>query len=309
VARLRDPGVQSKVLFIAGIALVVSVFVPFSFKPLHFAWSGQGVFQYIIWPLFAGVAYLLLTVAPANIRQQIPPIVLHWIPFAVSYAGIFISHMGLGGRELGPMISLYILGYSTLVFGLLARIAKPQDQIARIVIAVGSGMLLVPFFDSFDLFKNLGHAPIILIIHNVLWFLIGLLGVLCAWFVVPPQKLPPALQAVDAFGPLIAAILVAWLPVQQLLALFAGITYDFDGAVLGFAHSLLPIVAFFGVLMMAAPAAYEEAVSLFTKGPGGPSGGYPPQDGGYPPGGGYPPQGGGYPPAGGGYPPQQGGWQ
>ena len=36
---------------------------------------------------------------------------------------------------------LYILGYAVLVFGLLARIAQPQDQIARIIIAVGGGML------------------------------------------------------------------------------------------------------------------------------------------------------------------------
>ena len=34
-------------------------------------------------------------------------------------------------------------------------------------------------------------------------------------FVVPPQKLPPALQAVDAFGPLIAAVLIVWLPAQR----------------------------------------------------------------------------------------------
>jgi len=82
------------------------------------------------------------------------------------------------------------------------------------------------------------------------------------------------------------------------------------GAILQMAHAFIRIVAFFGVLMMASPAAYEEAKALFGKKPGGSAGGgYPPQGGGYPPqGGGYPPQGGGYPPQGGGYP-QQGGWQ
>jgi hypothetical protein len=323
--------VQSKVLFIAGVALVVSVFVPFDLKPLVFAWTNIGpeggpslhlpLFEYIIWPMLAGVAYLLLTVAPPNIRQQIPPIVLHWLPFAVSYAGIFISHMGygfyvmlsgMGAQDVtfAPN-ALYILGYSTLVFGLLARIAQPQDQIARIVIAIGAAMLVIPFFQSFDIFKAFGHMPIMGVITSLLTFIITLLGVLCIVFVVPPQKLPPALQAVDALGPLVAAILLAWLPVQQLFVLFASLSHEVVGPVLWFVHGILVLVAFFGVLMMAAPAAYEEAKSLFTKGPGGSAGGgYPPQGGGYPPqSGGYPPQGGGYPPQGGGYPPQQGGWQ
>jgi hypothetical protein len=140
--------------------------------------------------------------------------------------------------------------------------------------------------------------------------------VFCIVFVVPPKKLPPALQAVDALGPLIAAVLIAWLPAQQVLFFLAGVVHfgGFVSGILMLAHGLLPIVAFFGVLMMSAPAAYEEAMNMFGKKPPGggmqqPAGGYPPPGGGYPPpGGGYPPQGGGYPPAGGGgYPPQGGG--
>ena len=37
------------------------------------------------------------------------------------------------------------------------------------------------------------------------------------------------------------------------------------GAILLMAHMLLRIVAFFGVLMMASPAAYEEAKAMFMK--------------------------------------------
>ena len=143
----------------------------------------------------------------------------------------------------------------------------------------------------------------------------------CIVFVVPPNKLPPALQTVDAFGPLIAAVLIAWLPLQQVLIALAGIVHGhvLIGSLLTLGHGLLPILAYFGVLMMASPAAYEEAKAMFARrgqppggGGYGGGGGYPPQGGGYPPqGGGYPPQGGGYPPQGGGYPPQQGGggWQ
>jgi hypothetical protein len=107
---------------------------------------------------------------------------------------------------------------------------------------------------------------------------------------------------------LLAAILCGYLVVAPVLDALAGLIHHKQGvsAILGLAHDLLPVLAYFGVLMMAAPAAYEEAMRMF--GPKPPGGGYPPQGGGYPPqGGGYPPQGGGYPPQGGGYPPQGGG--
>ncbi|MEO7732289.1 MAG: hypothetical protein ABIY55_15060, partial [Kofleriaceae bacterium] len=259
----------------------------------------------------SGGAYLLLTAAPADMRAKVPPVVLQWIPFGVAYAGIFITHMGLGALGGGGGGgSLYILGYSVLVFGLLARIAQPQDQIARIVIAVGAVCLIPTWIDSFH-FLSFGGAPILAIVMLLLWFLVITLGVLCILFVVPPAKLPPALQAVDAFGPLIAAVLIAWLPAQQILFALISIVHMhvFVGSLLVLAHGILPILAYFGVLMMASPAAYEEAKAMFMKNKQPPQGG-----GGYPPqgGGGYPPQGGGgyTPQGGGGYPPQGGGgWQ
>jgi hypothetical protein len=334
VARLRDPGLQKKILFLAGVALVASVVVPFSLSPLGFGWSVPGAFfEFVLWPLVSGGLYLLLTAAPQDLRNKVPPVVLQWIPFGVSYAGIFISHMGFGfvlflavaaggagGAGLGVGAGgLYILGYSVLVFGLLARIAQPQDQIARIVIAVGAACLIPSFLDSLRLFSALGSFPILMVVHNLLFVLILALGVFCILFVVPPTKLPPALQSVDAFGPLIAAALILWLPVQQVLLTLTMIIHGhiLIGALLMLGHGLLPILAYFGVLMMASPAAYEEAKAIFARRGGGQppgggygGGGYPPQGGGYPPqGGGYPPQGGGYPPQGGGYPPQQGGWQ
>jgi hypothetical protein len=316
VAHLREPGLQKKILFLAGVALIASVAVPMRLSPLTFGWSGGG-FEFFLWPLISGGLYLLLTAAPADMRAKVPPVVLQWIPFGVAYAGIFISHMGfgfllsMGGGGMGGAGGLYILGYSVLVFGLLARIAQPQDQIARIVIAVGAACLIPSWIDGFHLF-NFGGFPILIILHNLLWFLVMTLGVFCIVFVVPPAKLPPALQTVDAFGPLIAAVLIAWLPAQQVVIALAGIIHGHElfGSLLILAHGILPILAYFGVLMMASPAAYEEAKAMFAKNKQPPQGGgYPPQGGGgYPPqGGGYPPQGGGYPPQGGGYPPQGGG--
>ena len=302
----------------AGVALVASVFVPVMLSPLRFPFQGGG-FNFFIWPLIAGGAYLLLTIAPADMRAKVPPIVLQWLPFGVAYTGIFISNMGfgmmglmMGGAGFGAGGGLYILGYSTLVFGLLSRIMAPQDQTARIIIAVGAGCLIPTFIDAISMAFKFGGMPFLLIIHNLLWFVVLAIGVFCIVFVVPPKKLPPALQAVDALGPLFAAILIAWLPLQQVLLSLTFLIWAKMGvgAILMLAHGLLPIVAYFGVLMMAAPNAYEEAMRMFKKGGSPPSqgGGYPPQGGGYPPqGGGYPPQGGGYPPQGGGYPPQGGG--
>ena len=313
VARLREPSLQKKILFLAGVALVASIVVPFSIDPLVFPWKGGG-FEFFLWPLISGGAYLLLTAAPADLRAKVPPVVLQWIPFGVAYAGIFISHMGFGGAAAGGVGGLYILGYSVLVFGLLARISQPQDQIARIVIAVGAACLIPTLLDMFHIFSVLSGMPILMLVMLLLWLLVVALGVFCIVFVVPPAKLPPALQTVDAFGPLIAAVLIVWLPLQQVLIALAGIVHGhiLIGSLLILGHGLLPVLAYFGVLMMASPAAYEEAKAMFAGRGSSGGGGYPPQGGGYPPqGGGYPPQGGGYPPqGGGGYPPQGGGgWQ
>jgi len=315
VARLRDPSLQRTALFFAGVALLASIVVPIMTSPkVIFPFtSGVPKWDFVVWPIISGGLYLLVAAAPPNIRQQIPPAVMHWIPFAVSFVGLFVVFNAKGGGGGGG--TLYILGYAVLVFGLLARIAQPQDQIARIIIAVGAGMLVPGWIDLLDITFHFSGLGVLHIIENLLNFVVTTLGVLCILFVVPPQKLPPALQSLDAFGPPIAALLILWLPTAVILGILSGLVHDHEGigAILGASHLLIRILAFFGILMMASPAAYEEATALITgrRPPGSapPGGGYPPQGGGYPPqGGGYPPQGGGYPPQGGGYPPQGGGY-
>jgi hypothetical protein len=321
VARLRDPSIQRKVLFMAGVALLVSIVIPISLSPTIFPFSGAS-WDGLIWPIIAGGGYLLVAAAPPDIRAKVPPAVLQWIPFGISFAGIFMVGGGGGGgfMAFATGSGLYMLGYAVLVFGLLARIAQPQDQIARIVIAVGAGMLVPDFIDILRFaFRFSYHGGAIFTVLMLLTFVVTLMGIACALFVVPPQKLPPALQAVDALGPLFTAVLILWLPLKIVLLGLGLLVHASAGisAILIMAHLLIRIVAFFGVLMLVAPAAYEEVMRLVKGGGGGgsaqPPGGYPPPGGGYPPqGGGYPPQGGGYPPQGGGYPPQQGGgggWQ
>ncbi len=313
VARLRDASLQRKLLFFAGIALIASIFVPYAISPsLEFAWGEGDKFRALIWPIIAGGAYLLLTVAPPDLRAKIPPMVLHWIPFAVSFTGVMVfgELMG-GGFAVG---GTYALAYALLCFGLLSRIAQPNDQIARIIVACGAGVMIISLLNMFSFAFHFSGVPIVLVIYLLLWFVVVALGSLCILFVVPPHKLPPALQGIDAFAPLITAVLLLWLPFGPLLFFLNSVVNAPSHIVsdlLELGHVLLPILAFFGVLMMASPAAYEEFMRMFKKGGAPPpqGGGYPPQGGGYPPqGGGYPPQGGGYPPQGGGYPPQGGGY-
>jgi len=314
ISKLRDPSLQKKVLFLCGVGLIAAIVVPYSFSPLIFSWN-ISIFHALIWPLLAGAAYLFIAAAPAEMRQNIPPVVLQWIPFGVSFVGI--SMLGVAG---GGSMAFGIIGYATLVFGLLSRIAQPSDQVARIIIAVGAVMMIWPWAASLGAVFGF-HGNVVHIIAELLNFLVTTLGILCILFVVPPQKLPPALQAVDAFGPLICALLIVWIPAYQILNMLAAVISGGGAfAILTTLHVLLFFVAYFGVLMLTAPAAYEEAKRMFAGGGGGGApqgggyppqggGGYPPQGGGYPPqGGGYPPQGGGYPPQGGGYPPQGGGY-
>jgi hypothetical protein len=344
LATLRDVSVQRTLMLIAGIALIAAVFVPWKLSPTEFSWGMRGpdgdkmLISMVIWPLIAGGVYLLMTVAPPDLRKNVPPIVLQWLPFGVALLGIAITRAGgfttwfanaatlmakqdrdamLTAKDQWDMLWVYSLGYSVLCFGLLARLAQPQDQIARIVIAVGAGLMLLMFFSSFGVFFSF-KAGALFGLRNILFFLVSLVAIGCFAFVVPANKVP-ALAAVDALAPAVTAVLLAWLPLETVLFFVANVIHGHDKFltnILGFAHLLLPVVAFFGVLMVTAPAAYDELKAVLgNKGAGGPPqqlppGGYPPQGGGYPPqGGGYPPQGGGgYPPqGGGGYPPQGGG--
>src|SRR5688572_14004719 len=118
----------------------------------------------------------------------------------------------------GAVGGLYMMGYAVLVFGLLARIANPTDQTARIVIAVGAGMLIPDFLSMIGpTFRFSYHGGFLFTIMILLNFVVTIIGILCIAFVVPPQKLPPALRAMDALAPLFAAVLLAWLPLRIVL--------------------------------------------------------------------------------------------
>jgi hypothetical protein len=266
VSRLRDAGMQRMILFFGGIALVVSIVVPMSFSPFRmpvkdaFNWKG------VIFPIVAGGAYLLVAAAPENIRKQIPPVVIQWIPFGISMWGIITYHeiILLNSSIIG------VFGYVLLVFGLLSRISKPDDSTARVIMVIGAGLVAVWFLPHIGDFFKFSHVPILMIVYQLLYFAVLVSAIFCVLFVVPRNKMPPALQAMDSFGPLIAAILLVWLILGPILLLLVGVVHggggegegrDIVAAILNVARLLLYVIAFFGVLMMAAPNVYETLFS------------------------------------------------
>jgi hypothetical protein len=88
----------------------------------------------------------------------------------------------------------------------------------------------------------------------------------------------PNLKFVDAFAPLITLILLLY-PVAMAAMLMLGLVFEgavITGILMG-ARSLLYIVAFFGVLMLTAPPAYEAIKQAILKNGGGGGGWQNPQ--------------------------------
>jgi hypothetical protein len=355
LSTLRDPNVERKALMFAGVALLAALAIPYAREGGHtmFAFTkGAPRFILMIWPIIVAAVYLFIAMAPHETKQKMPPVVVKWAPFLFALVSLGIVGFGLvgvakfgnavasanlpdgvDGPGLPSSMIMFLWGYPILLFGLLSRLSNPQDMIARIIIGVGAFFCLFFFIDSLDhAFKFSGEGPFGVIYH-ILFFIVLLLSVASAVFVPTPQMVP-SLAPVDAFAPHVTAVLLLWIPVEIVLLLLDDLTHGHKGASgLFFAvHAAVNAFAYFGILMLTAPEAYDSAKAMFAaRGggggyPGGPppggGGGYggPPPGGGYggpPQGGGYggpPPQGGGYggppqgyPPQGGGYPPQGGG--
>jgi hypothetical protein len=267
VSKLREPGVQRMVLMVAAAGLFLAVFVPISFHPFKFAFSILPKWEFLIWPCIAALSYLLVSIAPDDMRKNIPPAVLHWLPFTVSFLGVVFLNSLFAGMGEGSGHAMNFVAYAIIVFGLLSRIARPQDQLARIVIAVGAVWMFFTWLHMLDYTFHFSHKGILDIVVSLLDFLVITLAVACVLFVVPPQKLPPALQAIDALGPIICAVLLVWLPLGPLIDMIGAIIHapkHILEILLGFLHLIVPVLAFFGVLMVAAPGAYEELIGMAT---------------------------------------------
>jgi hypothetical protein len=155
-----------------------------------------------------------------------------------------------------------------------------------------------------DAFRFSGQG-VLGVVHNLLFLVVLLVAVASIVFAIPAER-APALRGVDALLPHATAVLVLWVPAQIVLLTLGHLIHmkaGFNGVLLG-ARALVSAVAYFGVLLVTAPEAYDEVKRMMAAG------------GSYPPGGGHPgnyPQAGvppqhpsGYPQHPGGYPPQGG---
>lgn len=265
-----------------------------------YAWSKHvPKWDMLIWPLLAGAAHLVIALNPGQLRDKLPPVMVQWLPFGVAVLGIVFLGRGSGSAFLG------LMGYTVLVFGLLARLARPDDQVARYLIAAGAIALVPGFIDILG--DNPFSGKALFVLSKLVVLLVHVVALVCISYVVPPTKLPPALRPVDALAPAITAALLVGLPLSLLLQMLAGLIH-FGGGLWSIMPMLkamfIPLFGSFAVIMVTGPAAYEEAKTAFGGGRNAPPGhgGYGAHGGSYPPGQ-YPPGAGQYPPGAGQYPP------
>src|SRR6185503_12513068 len=233
--------------------------------------------------------YLFIAMAPHETKQKMPSVVLKWSPFLMALLSIGIVGWGwIGILKFGNAMAaarlpdgvdspglpsswlMFMWGYPVLLFGLLSRISNPQDMIARIIIGVGAFMVLFGFIDYLDVaFKFSGQGPFG-VIHHILFFIVLILCVGSAVFVPTPQMVP-SLASVDAFAPHVTAVLLLWVPLEIVLLLLDGLTHDHAGisAVFFSVHAAVNAFAYFGILMLTAPEAYDAAKGLFAARGGG----------------------------------------
>src|SRR5690606_3658353 len=171
--------------------------------------------------LLAGLSYLLVAAAPPDLRQKVPPIVLQWLPFGISFVSIGILGWGILAVSMGLGVPGWMqvarYAYPVLCFALLLRLTRPEDPYARWVIGAAAALHLVPLIGMLGDGFGFGAGALIGLV-GLLQFLVFLLAAACVVF-VPPLAMKPQFRSVDAFAPLACAVLVAW-PVAQLLLFF-----------------------------------------------------------------------------------------
>ena len=252
-AILKDQSFLNKLLGISAIALVATRFLPISFSPFFFIWKFD-TFGLLIFPIIVAAVYAGVALAPKDIQQKIPPIVLQWGPFAAAYIGTGIMHAA-GGGALGYL-------YPLLVFGLIVRLQDADDLIARGFIAIGALSALGLSLSSISSLFQFGGIGILQILVNI----ISLLVLLCAAasIVFAIDKWVPAVKKFEAFAPLVTAILAIWPLAHVVLEFVAHISTPVQ-AILFLIHGIVLVVAIYGVLLLTAPAAFDVLKGYLKK--------------------------------------------
>ena len=251
---LRDQAFLNKLLGISAILLVATRFLPISFSPFLFIWSGNS-FNMLILPIIIAAVYAAVALAPADIQQKIPPVVLQWGPFVAAYIGTGLTGAA-GGGAMGYT-------YPLLVFGLIVRLQDPDDLIARLFIAIGALTALGLSLGRIGYYFHFGGMPILAILGNI----ITLLVLLCAAasIVYAIDKWVPAVKPFEAFAPLVTFILIIFPAVAVVLAGLGMLTVAPVQSILLIIHGLVIVIAIYGVLIMTAPAAFEVLKGYLKK--------------------------------------------
>jgi hypothetical protein len=246
---MKDQAFLNKLLGMSAIALVVTRFVPISFSPFVFAFSGQA-FGMLIMPIIVAAVYAAVALAPKDIQQKIPPVVLQWGPFVAAYVATGLTGFMavIGGSGMGYL-------YPLLVFGLIVRLQDPDDLIARIFIALGALSALGLSLGHISLYFHFGGVGILGILFNI----ISLLVLLCAAasIVYAIDKWVPQVRKFEAFAPIVTALLVVWPAIAVVLAGLAILFSAPVTAILIMVHGLVMVIAIYGVLILTAPAAFD----------------------------------------------------
>ncbi len=255
---LKDQAFLNKLLGVSAIALVVTRFLPVSFSPFAFSWSGQA-FGLLIIPIIVAAVYAGVALAPRDIQQKIPPVVLQWGPFVAAYVGTALSGVML---LINPLAAGMGYTYPLLVFGLIVRLQDPDDLVARIFIAIGALSALALSLGHISWYFHFS-GPIL----GILFQIISLLVLLCAAcsLVFAIDKWVPAVRQFEAFAPLVTAILVVWPLVAVVLAGLALLTTSPLMAIMIIIHGGVLVIALYGVLLLTAPAAFEVLKGYLKK--------------------------------------------
>jgi hypothetical protein len=260
---MHDQSFLNKLLGFSAIGIAGSRFIPVSFSPFRFIWSGNAG-NLLIMPMILAGVYFLVALAPKDLQAKIPAPVLKWGPFFAAYIGTgmlgvaspMMMMMSLGG---GPALGGGALAYTypILVFGMLIRIQDEDDIIARYFVGVAALSSLFSALGMFSWLFHFGGVPFMFIINNIITLVALLLMASCLLFAIP-KKWVPAVAQFEGFAQLATALLAIY-PLVSLVIVMLGLIVHMHmviGALMVGAQFLVMFIGFFGVLILSAPAAY-----------------------------------------------------
>ncbi|MBK9072717.1 MAG: hypothetical protein IPL79_17205 [Myxococcales bacterium] len=248
---------RNLLLMIFGVMLCSCLVLPMSTLGENVWAFSKGVpkFSMLVFPVLAGAFYIAVA------RNLVSHALVGAALSVVAIVGVFSMGGESSGNPLGS--NTYYFGLAALLFGLMARLQFPEAMAPRAIIALGAIFWLVFMIDAVEFIFTFEHMPAFLVIHNLLFFAVLLAGIASGALAVPADKLPPALRSLEAFAPLLTAIVIAWVVIQPILFMLGlmGATTFSHGLVIGL-RLIVVAVGYFGVWTLAAPGTFKIVTEL-----------------------------------------------